>query len=58
MARGNNAPKQLTWIICLILFVVAIAAHFGVVKLGNGIGDWSWIVGYALLLVAVQVRGL
>lgn len=59
MARGNtSAPKQITWIICLILYLVAILAHFGVMRVGGGIADWSWIIGYALLLVAVQVRNL
>ena len=58
MANQGKAPKQITWIICLILFIIAVASHFGVVSLGNGIGDWAWIIGYAILLVAVQVRGL
>jgi len=59
MARqSTNAPKNATWIICLILFVVALLDHFKVVHLGNGLGDWAWIVGFALLLIAVRVRGL
>lgn len=59
MARSaGNAPRQITWIICLILYVVALAAHFGVVKVSGNVGDWSWIIGFALLLVAAQVRGL
>lgn len=58
MARGTSAPKQITWIICLILYVVALAAHFGVVKVGGDIATWSWIIGFGLLLVAAQVREL
>jgi hypothetical protein len=59
MARGKTqAPKQITWIICLILYVVALLAHFGVVRIDASIATWSWIIGYGLLLVAVQVRGL
>lgn len=58
MSRGTNAPKQITWIICLILFVVAILSTFGFVHLGSNIGMWSWIIGYAVLLLSVQVRGL
>jgi len=53
-----TAPKQITWIICLVLFLVAVLAHFGVVQLDNRIAEWSWIVGYAILLIAVQVRNL
>lgn len=58
MANRGNAPKQITWIICLVLFIVALVSHFGLVQLGNGIGDWAWIIGFGLLLVATQVRGL
>ncbi len=57
-ARGTNAPKQITWIICLVLFLVAVLAHFGVIHPGGDIATWSWIIGFGLLLVAVQVRGL
>jgi hypothetical protein len=59
MARNRtNAPKQVTWIICLILYVVALLAHFGVVHVSGNIAEWSWIIGYGLLLLAVQMRGL
>lgn len=58
MATQGKGAKHITWIICLVLYVVAVLAHFSVIKLGNGIGDWSWIVGYALLLIAVQMRNL
>lgn len=58
MARQTNAPKLITWIICLVLFLVAVLAHFGMIRVSNDIATWSWIIGYALLLVAVQVRGL
>jgi hypothetical protein len=59
MSRGaGKAPKQITWIICLILYVVALAGHFGLVRITGGYADWAWIVGFGLLLAAVQVRGL
>jgi len=58
MAKRTNAPKFITWIVSLILFIVAIAAHFAVIHVSADIASWSWIIGYALLLVAVQVRGL
>jgi hypothetical protein len=58
MARQTNAPKFVTWIISLVLFVVAIVAHFGIIQVSADIATWSWIIGYALLLVAVQVKGL
>lgn len=58
MSTRGKAPRSITWLICLLLYIVAILVHFGVLQLGNGLGDWAWIVGYALLLIAVQVRGL
>lgn len=57
MARAS-APKQITWLICLVLYVIALVAHFGVIKVSGNIGTWSWIIGFGLLLVAVQVREL
>ena len=59
MTRGaGKAPKQITWIICLILYVVALAAHFDVVRVDGDVAQWSWIIGFGLLLAAVQIRGL
>ena len=58
-ARGNpSAPKQITWVVCLVLYLVALLAHFGGFSIDRNIAQWSWIVGFGLLLVAVQVRGL
>lgn len=58
MARQTNAPKFITWFVSLVLFIVAVAAHFGVIPVSAEIATWSWIIGYALILVAVQVKGL
>jgi hypothetical protein len=58
MALTGKAPKQITWIICLVLYLLAILAYFGVIRIDGDIAVWSWIIGYGLLLVAVQVRGL
>lgn len=59
MARGgNHAPKNITWVICLVLYLIAALNFFGVIRVGGAIASWSWIVGYAILLIAVKVRGL
>ena len=55
---GGKAPTQIIWVICLVLYVVALLAHFGVVRISGDIAVWSWIIGYGLLLAAVQMRGL
>ena len=59
MARGGGkAPKQITWLICLALYLVAVLAHFRIVQVRADVATWSWIIGYGLLLLAVQLRGL
>ena len=59
MARGaGKAPKQITWVICLVLYLVALLAHFGVLHVRADVAVWSWIIGFGLLLAAVQLRGL
>ena len=60
MARGGGgkAPKEITWIICLILYIVALLAHFRVVSVPADVALWSWIIGFGLLLLAVRLRGL
>ncbi len=58
MAARGNAPKQITWIICLVLYLVALLAHFAVIRVAGDVAEWSWIIGYGLLLAAVQLRGL
>jgi hypothetical protein len=45
-------------VICLILYVIALLAHFGVIRIDANIAQWSWIIGFGLLLIAVQLRGL
>jgi hypothetical protein len=58
MSSRGKAPTTAVFIICLVLYIVALAAHFAVVKIPAPYGDWSWIIGFALLLLAVRVRGL
>jgi len=58
MSLGGKAPKQITWVICLVLYIVALLARFGVVHVGGDIATWSWIIGFGLLLLAVKVRNL
>jgi hypothetical protein len=49
---------MIIWVICLVLYAVALAAHFGLVKVGAPVATYSWIIGFGLLLVACRVRGL
>ena len=58
MSARVNAPKLGTWIICLVLFAVALGSRFAVIQPGPFVATWSWILGFALLLVACRYRGL
>ena len=58
MRNSGKAPTMVVWVICLVLYLVALAAHFGVVKIDAQIAVWSWIIGFGLLIVACRVRGL
>jgi len=55
-----SAPKQITWIIALILGVVGILAIL--VKtlpvITPEIGPWLVVAAWALLLIATVTRGL
>jgi hypothetical protein len=55
---SGKAPKQITWIVCLVLYAIALLGSFGLVRIGGEIVQWSWIIGFGLLLLAVRVRGL
>lgn len=58
MRNSGKAPTMVVWIICLVLYVVALAAYFGIVPIDARIAAWTWIIGLGLLLVACRVRGL
>jgi len=55
---SGKGPAQMTWLICLVLYLVALLAHFGALHIRADIALWSWIIGYGLLLIAVRARGL
>ena len=58
MRNSGKAPTMIVWLISLVLFLVALVAHFGLAKITEPLATWSWIVGLGLLLVTCRVRGL
>lgn len=58
MRNVGNAPTMVVWVISLVLFIVALVAQFGVVRIPEPAATWSWIIGFGLLLIACRVRGL
>lgn len=55
---SGKAPKHITWVICLVLYIVALLGTFGLVGIDGEIVQWSWIIGFGLILLAVRMRGL
>ena len=55
---SGKAPTLAVWVISLVLFLVALLAHFGVIRPGADVAAWSWIIGFGLLLIACRVKGL
>ena len=58
MRSQGKAPTTAVYVICLILYLIALAGHFAIVRIDPRITDWSWIIGFGLLLIAIRVRGL
>ncbi len=56
--QSGKAPKNITWIICLVLYLIALVGHFDLAPIPGNLETWSWILGFGLLLVAVKVKGL
>ena len=54
-----SAPKQITWIIALILGIVGILATLVTLPvITAAIGFWLVVVAFVLLLIATITRGL
>jgi uncharacterized membrane protein HdeD (DUF308 family) len=54
-----NAPKQVTWIIALILGLIGILANLTAIPIFTPvIGLWLVALAWALLLIATVTRGL
>ena len=58
MRFSGKAPTMIVWVISLVLYLVALASHFGVAVINGQLAAWSWIIGFGLLLIACRVRGL
>ena len=54
-----SAPKQITWIIALILGVVGILANLTTIPVVTAtIGFWLVVAAFVLLLLAAYLPGL
>jgi hypothetical protein len=53
-----SAPKQVTWIIALILGIVGILGTLVTIPVISGLAFWIVVVGLALMLLATFISGL
>ena len=53
-----NAPKQITWIICLVLGILGLLGQLATIPVISGIAFWLVLVGLALLLLATYLKDL
>lgn len=53
-----NSPKQITWIIALIVGLVAILGVLVTIPFVSANAFWVMAVGWALLVLATALKGL
>ena len=62
MARRSGfktqAPKEVTVIIALVLWLVGLLAGLGMIHLPNNLGFWSLVVAGLLLILGSLLDGL
>ncbi len=56
----TNAPKFITWVICLIVGVLGILGHLNIIKVAFLMvnGFWMLVVAFGLLILATILKGL
>ena len=61
MARRGfktQAPREVTLLISLVLWVIGLLAGLGVIHLPNNLGFWALVVAGLLLILGSLVDGL
>jgi hypothetical protein len=53
-----SAPKQVTWIVALVLAVVGVIASLVTIPVLTGLAFWIVVVAAVILLVATFIPGL
>jgi heme A synthase len=53
-----SAPKQISWIIALILGIVGVLASLGVLPMFAAYAFWLVVAGWGLLVLATLMRSL
>jgi L-asparagine transporter-like permease len=58
MKMKLSSPKQLTWIVALILALLGLIGELGVVDALADFSFWLAFISAALLLLATWIKGL
>lgn len=53
-----NAPKQITFLISVIVFIVGLIGSFIAVPFISGIAFWLIVAGFVLLALSCVLKGL
>ena len=53
-----SAPKQLTWLISLILGIIGVVGYLVVIPVVTGLAFWIVVVALLLLLIATLLPGV
>jgi hypothetical protein len=54
----TQAPKQVTLIISLVLWLIGLLAGLGVIHVPNNLGFWSLVVAGLLMILGSLLDGL
>ena len=54
----TQAPKQITLILSVVLWLVGLLAGLGVIHVPNNLGFWCLVVAGALLIPGLPARAL
>jgi hypothetical protein len=53
-----SAPKQITWLVALILGVIALLSFLGVIPQLSAYTFWMMTIAWAILILATLLDGL
>jgi len=53
-----SAPKNITWIIALVLGIIGLIAQLVTIPVISGLAFWIVLVGLLLMLLATYIEGL
>jgi hypothetical protein len=57
-SMGLSAPRQITWIIALILGIVGVVATVVTIPVISGFAVWLVVVGWVILVLATLLEGI